>query len=248
MPLHIFKDGLSLSLDCAKWISAYMLEILSKSDRFTWVLSGGNTPKALYGLLAAAPYRETIPWEKLHVFWGDERAVPFSDERNNAKMAFDCLLNQVPIPASQIHVMRTDIPPQESAEEYEKILHQYFPSAVGAASRQSSFDLILLGMGEDGHTLSLFPGTEVIFEEKAWVKSYFLPAQQMSRITLTKSIVNRSSRVAFLATGSDKAKALEQVLEGPLNPNLYPSQLIRPDKGELHWFIDESAASKLSYR
>jgi 6-phosphogluconolactonase len=249
MPLHIYKDGDSLSLDCAKWISAYMVETLLKKDRFTWVLSGGNTPKALYGLLAASPYLETIPWEKLHVFWGDERAVPFTDERNNAKMAFDYLLNQVPIPASQIHVMRTDIPPQESAAEYEKILHQYFPSAgLSAPTNPFSFDLILLGMGADGHTLSLFPGTDVIQEEKVWVKSYFLSSQNMSRITLTKPIVNRSARIAFLATGLDKAKALEQILEGPLNPNLYPSQVIRPAKGELHWFIDEPAASRLSYR
>jgi 6-phosphogluconolactonase len=250
MPLHIYKDAEGLSIDCAKWISSYIAETLQKKDRFTWVLSGGNTPKTLYGLLAASPYREKIQWEKLHLFWGDERAVPFTDSRNNAKMAFDSLLSHVPVPPSQIHVMRTDIAPDQSAAEYEIILHQYFPTISGPQSDSTlfSFDLVLLGMGEDGHTLSLFPGTEVVNEEKAWVKSYFLETQKMFRITLTKSIVNKSGRVAFLATGQDKSKALEQVLEGPLNPSHYPSQVIRPVNGELHWFIDEPAASGLSYK
>jgi 6-phosphogluconolactonase len=262
MPLHIYKDSQSLSLDCAQWISAYMADILQKKDRFTWVLSGGNTPKGLYELLAASPFREKIQWRKLHLFWGDERAVPFNDPRNNAKMAYDNLLNHVPVPASQIHTMRTDIPPEQSAEEYEKILHQYFtasPPSPGTHPGQHSvadlslpaepsFDLVLLGMGDDGHTLSLFPGTEAVNEEKAWVLSYFLQAQEMHRITLTKTIVNRSSRIAFLVTGPDKARALEQVLEGDPDPNLYPSQVIRPEPGELHWFIDEAAASGLSKR
>jgi 6-phosphogluconolactonase len=251
MPLHIYKDTELMSVDCAKWICESIAETVQTKGRFTWVLSGGNTPKTLYELLAASPYREKIPWEKLHIFWGDERAVPFDDPRNNAKMAYDNLLNQVPVPASQIHVMRTDIPPEESAVAYEKILQQYFPSANRTKTSTvggHTFDLVLLGMGEDGHTLSLFPGTEVVQEEKAWTRAYFLKAQDMYRITLTKSIVNLSAKVAFLATGPDKAKALEQVLEGPFNPDLYPSQVIRPLTGELHWFIDEKAASGLSYK
>ncbi|WP_431212574.1 6-phosphogluconolactonase [Puia sp. P3] len=128
-----------------------------KRDRFTIALSGGSTPRALHKLLAAAPYKDQIDWSKMHIFWGDERAVPFEDDRNNAKMAYETLLNFVTVPASQIHVMRTDIGPDESAAEYEKILHQYFDSIPGAATLPNSFDLVLLGMGDDGHTLSL-PG------------------------------------------------------------------------------------------
>jgi 6-phosphogluconolactonase len=189
-------------------------------------------------LLAEAPYKETLPWSKLHVFWGDERAVPFEDSRNNAKMAYDTLLDFVPVPASQIHVMRTDIAPEQSATEYEKILHEYFDNTP------YSFDLVLLGMGDDGHTLSLFPGMPIVHEEKAWAKSFWLQAQDMYRITLTKTIVNKSACVAFLTAGTAKAHALNEVLRGAYNPDLYPSQVIKP-AGELHWFVDEAAAAGL---
>src|SRR5450631_3927756 len=191
MQLHIYKDSGTLSVEVAKWITNTIRDTLKKQSRFTIALSGGSTPKRVHQLLAAAPYKDQIDWSRLHVFWGDERAVPFEDDRNNAKMAYDTLLNFVPVPPSQIHVMRTDIPAEESAVEYEKILHTYFsadpaspaaggsssPSATGA--RDNSFDLVLLGMGDDGHTLSLFPGTEVVHEEKAWAKAFFLKAQDM---------------------------------------------------------------------
>jgi 6-phosphogluconolactonase len=240
MQLHVFKDAGELSSSVAKWIAETIGDSLKKQDRFTIALSGGSTPQRLHKILAASPYKEQVDWSKLHVFWGDERAVPFEDSRNNAKMAYDTLLNFVPVPAAQIHVMRTDIAPEQSAAEYEKILHQYFP----LNGPSYSFDLVLLGMGDDGHTLSLFPGTEVIHEEKAWAKAFFLKAQDMYRITLTKSIVNRSARVAFLTTGTSKAHALKEVLEGPYHPDLYPSQEIRP-AGELHWFVDQAAAAGL---
>jgi 6-phosphogluconolactonase len=154
-------------------------------------------------------------------------------------MAYDTLLNFVPVPAAQIHIMRTDIGPVESAAEYEKILQAYFDKSPG------SFDLVLLGMGDDGHTLSLFPGTAAVHEEKAWTIAYFLKAQDMYRITLTKTIVNRAARVAFLTTGTGKAHALKEVLKGAYNPDLYPSQEIKPVPGELHWFVDEAAAAEL---
>jgi 6-phosphogluconolactonase len=257
MNLHVFKNGEELSQAAARWIATAIGETLSKQDRFTIALSGGSTPLRLHQLLAATPYKETIDWSRLHVFWGDERAVPFDDKRNNAKMAYDSLLNFVPVPASQIHVMRTDISPEESAAEYEKILHRYFDGKVGGGGVAgggeggtgggggTSFDLVLLGMGDDGHTLSLFPGTAVVHEERAWAAAYYLKAQKMYRITLTKTIVNYSARVAFLATGAGKAHALREVLKGPANPDLYPSQLIKPVAGELHWFVDEAAAGEM---
>lgn len=241
MQLHIFKDPEALSDAVAKWMADTIAATLKKQGRFTIALSGGSTPKKLHHILAASPYKEQIEWSKLHIFWGDERAVPFDDDRNNAKMAFDTLLNFVPVPAAQIHVMRTDIAPEASALEYEKILHRYFDAAAGEAT---GFDMVLLGMGDDGHTLSLFPGTEVVHEEKAWAKAYFLKAQDMYRITLTKTIVNRSAQIAFLTTGTGKAHALKEVLQGAYNPDLYPSQEIKPI-GELHWFVDEAAAAGL---
>jgi len=243
--LHIYKTPEELSAAVAKWIADQIRDTLKNQDRFVIVLSGGSTPKQLHKILAATPYKEQIEWSKLHIFWGDERDVPFDDERNNAKMAFDTLLNHVPVPPSQIHIMRTDIPPEQSAIEYEKILHQYFDPQQLKRLPGNTFDLVLLGMGDDGHTLSLFPGTTLVHEEKTWVKSFFLSSQNMYRISLTKSIVNRSARIAFLTTGQSKANALKQVLQGAHNPDLYPSQVIQPANGELHWFVDEAAAGLL---
>lgn len=237
--LHIAKDSVQLSTDLAEWISNYINEVLTEKDRFTFVLSGGSTPKLLYTLLAAKPYNESIPWEKIHFFWGDERAVPFEDSRNNAKMAYDELLDKVGVKAENIHVMRTDIAAEESAAEYEKILKQYFEG------EETTFDFVLLGMGDDGHTLSLFPGTSVIHEKDAWVTSFFLPAQDMYRITLTAPVINHSATVVFLAVGTGKAETLKHILEGEFEPDTYPSQVINPTKGELHWFIDEAAAADL---
>jgi 6-phosphogluconolactonase len=247
MQVHVYKDAEVLSNAAAKWIAETIVETLRHKDRFTIALSGGSTPQRLHKLLAAAPYKEQIDWSKMHIFWGDERAVPFEDSRNNAKMAYDTLLNYVQIPASQIHVMRTDISAEESAVEYEKILHQYFNSVPGGPTDPlpNSFDLVLLGMGDDGHTLSLFPGLPVVHEEKLWATSFWLPAQDMSRITLTKTITNKASHIAFLTTGSGKAHALKEVLEGAYNPDLYPSQEIKPVAGELYWFVDEAAAAGL---
>ncbi|MCF0054727.1 6-phosphogluconolactonase [Dyadobacter sp. CY356] len=237
--LHIAKDAVQLSTDLAEWIANYIKEVLTKKDRFTFVLSGGSTPKLLYTLLAAKPYNESIPWEKIHFFWGDERAVPFEDSRNNAKMAYDELLDKVGVKAENIHVMRTDIGPEESAAEYEKTLKQYFEG------EENTFDFVLLGMGDDGHTLSLFPGTSVIHEHDKWVTSFFLPAQDMYRITLTAPVVNHSAAIVFLAVGTGKAETLKHVLEGEFEPDTYPSQVIKPTTGELHWFIDEAAAANL---
>jgi 6-phosphogluconolactonase len=244
MNLHIYQNDKEFAKDVSEWIIQTISETLKTQEKFTWVLSGGNTPKPVYELLSATPYRELIDWKKIHFFWGDERAVPFADNRNNAKMAYETLLNNVPVSADQIHVMRTDISPEQSAIEYEKILREYFPITI-ENSKLKTFDLVLLGMGEDGHTLSLFPGTEVVHEENAWTKAFFLKAQDMYRITLTKTIVNRSSKIAFLTTGENKADALHEVIEGKYNPDLYPSQVIKPVNGELHWFVDSDAAIEL---
>lgn len=243
MELQIFKNNEELSVEVAKWMADYISETLKKQDRFTLVLSGGGTPQKLNGLLAASPYKEKIDWSRLHIFWGDERFVPYADERNNAKMAFDTLLDHVPVPASQIHRFKTEnIIPEVSAGEYELILQQYFPPSVPPAP---TFDLVLLGMGDDGHTLSLFPGTHVMHEENKWATSLFLKQQDMFRVTLTTPVVNRAKRIAFLVTGPSKAEALKEVIEGDYQPDTYPSQVIKPLNGEVYWFVDKAAASNL---
>lgn len=236
MQLHIHKDPTAVSHALAAWITDNIESTLTTQDRFTWVVTGGNSPKLLYELLAAAPYRERIDWQKLHIFWGDERAVPYEDARNNARMTFEQLLNHVPVVKEQVHLMKTDLSPEASATDYEQILHQYF------GTEGASFDLVLNGMGDDGHTLSLFPHTPVIHETAAWVKSFYLDAQSMYRITLTAPVVNRAKKVAFLTFGANKANALKEVIKGERNVDQYPSQIIQPTSGELHWFVDEAAA------
>lgn len=240
MPLHIEPNADVLIHTVANWMVDVIADTLKQQDRFTIALSGGNTPKSLHVLLASDAYRHKIDWAKLHFFFGDERFVPFNDERNNAKMAFDTLLNHVPVKPEQIHVMQTEnTSPEASAMAYETILHTYFDG------KPFGFDLVLLGMGDDGHTLSLFPGTEVIDETKKWATHLWLEAQQMYRITLTAPIVNQSAQVAFLTTGANKAQALKAVLEGTKQVHQYPSQIIQP-KGGLHWFTDAAAAALLT--
>lgn len=239
MQLHISKDPDELSRNVADWMTSVINNTLAGTDRFTIALSGGSTPQKLHNLLASPAYAESILWEKLYFFWGDERAVPFEDDRNNAKMAFDTLLDKVPVRKENIHIMRTDIAPEASAREYEGILHQYFDG------KPHSFDLVLLGMGDDGHTLSLFPGTAIVHETTSWTKAFYLDAQKMYRISLTAPIVNLASNIAFLAVGSNKAHTLKEVLKGDFRPDTYPSQLIKPVNGELHWFVDKAAAAEV---
>ena len=242
MNIEIFSDADHLCSALAEWITSLIEETLTRKDRFSFVLSGGNTPKKLHLLLASSPYKERINWKKIHIFWGDERAVPFEDERNNARMAFDTLLNKVDVPPAQIHIMDTSFPSNEAASLYQELLFEYFGTDQ---LPEQTFDLILLGMGDDGHTLSLFPGTPVIHEEKSWAASLYLKAQDMDRITLTKNIVNNANHIVFMISGKEKAPALKEVLEGSRNPDLYPSQVISPTQGELHFFTDEAAASGL---
>jgi 6-phosphogluconolactonase len=269
MQLIITKNIDELNWQVAEWMTGHINEVLKEQNQFAIVLSGGSTPKKLYQLLASDEFKDKIDWGKLHVFWGDERYVPFTDDRNNAKMAFDTLLNHVTVPESQIHIMRTDIDSEESANAYEKILKEYFPKATSielrAASeepphdsrlmshdsltshvpRLTTFDLVLLGLGDNAHTLSLFPGEEVVHEIKCLVKSVFVKEVNMQRITLTAPVVNLSKRIAFLVSGQDKADAVSHVLLSEYTPDMYPAQVIKPLNGELFWFLDAAAAINL---
>jgi 6-phosphogluconolactonase len=238
MQLHVFDDKEKLAEGLAEWISDLIHTTLFKQEFFTLVLSGGETPKILFQKLIAT-YKEKINWKRVHIFWGDERAVPFNDDRNNAKMAFDLLISHLDIPASQVHVMRTDIEPLFSAMEYSKMLHTFFQNT------SSTFDLVLLGMGDDGHTLSLFPGEGIVPGNKDWVHAIFNEAQQMFRITLMPEIVNRASAVVFMVEGAKKSSVLKQVIEGKYEQNELPAQIIQPINGNLHWFLDKAAANDL---
>ncbi len=172
------------------------------------------------------------------MFWGDERWVPLTDEKSNAKMAFETLLNHVPVPKNHIFPMWSEDEPEDFALKYEEQLRTYL-------GETPQFDLILLGMGDDGHTASLFPGTGVLQEQKRLVKAYYLSPQSMYRITLTAPCINAAKKIIFLVFGEKKAHALHEVLEGEYNPDKYPAQLIRPQNGEVLWLADELAAQQL---
>jgi 6-phosphogluconolactonase len=239
MHLTVYKDIDELSQQVADWITKFISDTLKSKDRFTIALSGGSTPKKLFSLLASEAYRDKIDWSKLHIFWGDERFVPFTDDRNNAKMAFDVLLTHVPVPEKQVHIMQTGTQPASSAAAYENILHQYFDG------KKHTFDLVLLGLGDNAHTLSLFPGYEIVTEKQAWVTSFYLEQEKIFRITLTAPIVNQARRIAFLVSGGSKAASVYHVLYGEHNPGLYPAQVIQPYNDELYWFLDEAAAADI---
>jgi len=239
MNLKISKDIETLSHVFADWLVGFINEVLSIRDSFSIALAGGNTPRRLYQLLASVEYRNQIDWNRIHFFWGDERYVAPSDDRNNAKMAFESLLNHVPINKEQVYPMQTEVDPQESAASYEQILHRYFDQ------HSSTFDLVLLGLGDNAHTLSLFPGYKVVKETSKWVCAFLLKEEDIYRITLTAPVVNLASRVAFLVSGGDKAAAVYHVYAGEHDPDLYPAQIIQPFNSRLYWFCDEAAAADL---
>ena len=239
MKLHIFENKEVLSRELALWMTDVIDTALQMQEFFTLVLSGGSTPQLLFRTLASAEFKDKINWKRIHIFWGDERVVPFTDERNNARMAFDLLIDHIDIPTAQVHLIRTDIEANFAVDEYRKMLHSFFDNTI------HTFDLVLLGMGDDGHTLSLFPGSPLIGEHNNWVNAVFSKKQEMYRITLMPAIVNKASKIAFMVDGEKKSKILQQVLEGEYVPATLPAQIIRPEEGELHWFLDKAVAKDL---
>lgn len=239
--VQLFEDKNALSTAAAEFFVKVARQAVDEKGRFTIALTGGSSPVQLYTMLAQSPYLERVPWQQTYVFWGDERWVPLTDDRSNAKMAQEAFLNQVPVPQEQIYPMwAEDTKPEEFARQYEQLLLNHF----GTDAPQ--FDLILLGMGDDGHTASLFPGTDVLHETERWVQAYYLEPQSMYRVTLTAPLINQARNICFMTFGSNKAKALYEVLGGEQNPELYPSQLIQPVNGEVLWLVDESAAALLT--
>jgi len=227
------KAAADIFVQTAQWA-------VKNNGRFSVALTGGSSPVGLYKLLAQSPYREQIPWSQTYLFWGDERWVPLTNEQSNAKMAFETFINNVPVPQEQIYPMWGKETPEVFAHQYENRLRNYFGPETTPA-----FDLVLLGMGDDGHTASLFPNTVVLQEKGRLVYAYYLEPQQMFRITLTATCINQAKKILFLTFGAKKANALYEVLEGERNPEKYPAQLIKPTSGDVIWLVDEAAAKKL---
>lgn len=218
-------------------------EAIRERGRFAAALSGGSTPRGLYALLAddKEPFRPRLEWGLVHFFWGDERCVPPDHPESNFRMAREALLSKIPLPPENVHRVRTEWgEPADIAEDYDKELRRFFDPGDGGLPQ---FDLILLGMGADGHTASLFPRTEALGEREKLVAANWVEKLGAHRITLTLRLINNAARVLFLVTGPDKAKALESVLRGPWRPAELPAQAVRPTAGGLLWLADAAAAS-----
>lgn len=239
--MRIYENAEELALKGARHFARLADQYVLGSGRFAVALAGGSTPKAMYSLLAEEPFRNTIPWESIYFFWGDERAVPPDHKDSNYRMAWQALLSKVPVEKSRIFRMQGENPDhEEAAKDYSRQLE-----LVLGSSSEPCLDLVLLGMGNDGHTASLFPNSPALHANDQFVAANFVDKFQAYRITLTAKAINLARNVTFLVSGEDKAPALHQVLEGSLQPEVLPSQLIRPRDGGLLWMVDKAAAKLL---
>jgi 6-phosphogluconolactonase len=216
---------------------------VAERGRFTIALSGGSTPKALYTLLASNA-KPTLPWTQTYFFWSDERHVPPKDPESNYRMADEAMLSKIPVPASNVFRVPAENPDADAAAAaYDEILRKFFAVEPGKFPR---FDLVLLGLGPDGHTASLFPETAALQEKSRLVVANWVEKMKTYRITFTLPLINAAECVAFLVSGGDKSAVLHEVLEGNTPGEKFPSKLVHPANGKLIWFIDRAAASELS--
>ncbi len=238
--IRILGNSADLFRAAAVEFSELANEAVQARGRFCVALSGGSTPKGLYALLATGVF--PVPWEKVCFFWGDERHVPPDDPESNYRMVNEAMLSKVPVlPGKVFRILGEEKDAQVAAKKYEETLINFFALKAGDLPR---FDLILLGMGPDGHTASLFPGNSALQEKHRLVVANWVEQFHTHRITLTLPVLNNAAAVAFLVSGQEKAGILHQVLEGPTGQ--FPSQLIRPADGKLIWLLDQAAASQLS--
>lgn len=235
--IRIFDDLMQLSHATAQLISDAAKESISEKGNFSLVLSGGETPMTTYELLTGNEFRSLIDWERVRIFFTDERYVPHTDKRSNFRMVRETLLHHVPLHPQNIFPISTDATSKKDALKYEAVLKKNFPHTF------PQFDLVLLGLGEDGHTASLFPHTSVLHEQSRWVKRVYLEEEKSYRITLTPPPINAARQKAFLVSGKKKSGAVYQVLKGKRNPDEWPAQLIR---GNITWMLDREAALLLN--
>lgn len=241
MHIAVYPDTNTLSQQAAQFIVRLANESIVTRGRFSIALSGGSTPKVLYGLLGSEPYRDQIDWSKVDIFWSDERCVPPDSADSNYRMAREVLLSRVPLSPQQVHRMPADQPDRDAAAQaYTHEMRQSF-----GTGDIPHFDLIQLGMGPEGHTASLFPHQSSLHEQQRLVMYVNVPKPPPPRLTFTPPILNATRHVLFLVTGAEKADAVQAVLEGDYNPEEYPAQIVRPASGEVVWMLDEAAAGKL---
>ena len=232
--IKVFPTPEALAHAAAELVVAVGEAAIELRGAFSIALSGGSTPKALHQLLASDEFRDQLDWTKVEIFFGDERCVPPEHADSNYRMAKETLLSKVPIPGDNVYRMRGEIDPNDAAKEYGQMLKEKFGDG--------GLDLILLGMGDDGHTASLFPQTEALHETKHRCVANHVEKLNTWRITMSAPFINRAAQVAILVAGASKAQRLSEVLEGKRDPERLPVQLIQPDPGQLTWMIDAGAA------
>lgn len=238
--VSVFEDAQAVARAAATRFHELSRAAIEESGRFSVALSGGSTPERTYQLLASDEFRETVDWAKTHVFFGDERCVPPTDADSNYRMAYEALLSRVAIPARNVHRIMGEGDAVANSRLYEEELQTFFDNAAWPR-----FDLVLLGLGDDGHTASLFPETEALREARAWVAANWVEKLGAYRITLSAPAINMAAHVIFLVAGAGKAARLAEVIRGPREPERLPSQLIRTANGKLEWLIDRAAAANL---
>jgi 6-phosphogluconolactonase len=236
--LQIYRDPDALAQGLADLFITTGRIALGDRGAFAVALSGGNTPRAAYELLAQEPRRNELSWSDVFIYFGDERCVPPTDEQSNYRMAQKTFLDAVRIPPANVHRIQGEIDPEKAAAEYASILR----TDLGDPPR---FDLVLLGLGLDGHTASLFPGTAPDTDDSALVRAVYAQSQAMWRVTITPMVINAAHAVAFAVEGADKAAVLCAIYEGPRDPTKYPAQVVEPSSGRLIWLVDDLAAGML---
>ena len=236
----VFDDPEQVAEAAADRFVQIASQAVDAKGRFSVALAGGSTPKRVYELLASDEYRNRVDWPKAHIFFGDERCVPPDHNDSNYRMAAATLLSRVPVPVENVHRITGEGDAVANARLYEDELRAYFDH-----EEWPEFDLVMLGMGDDGHTASLFPETTALKETSAWVTSNWVEKFKVFRITLTAPAINHAAHVMFLVTGAGKALRLPEVLRGPREPERLPSQLISPESGSLEWLLDRAAAANL---
>ncbi|MDX1378914.1 MAG: 6-phosphogluconolactonase [Anaerolineales bacterium] len=238
--IRIFKDMEGLSHNAAALFVDRSVEAIAERGRFLAALNGGSTPTRLFQLLGTE-YHNKVDWEKVHIFWGDERCVPPDDPGSSYKQAWDAFLSDVPIPESNIHRVKGELDPNIASNDYALVLQDFAESPFDFPR----FDLVYLGMGEDGHTASLFPGSPVDVSRPTLPVTANYQDRPADRVTLTPLVFNQARTIAFMLTGDKKAVTLAEVLNGRYNPERYPAQRIKPKDGMLLWLVDEDAAGRL---
>jgi len=241
--VRVLEDADALAQAAAREFLSATGEALRHAATAAVALSGGSTPRRLYALLADESFRRRVPWERIHFFFGDERHVPPDDPESNYRMASEAMLSAAPVPPENVHRIHAEDPSAETAARaYERDIEEHFRLAPGQFPR---FDFALLGLGADGHTASLFPGTKALSETRRRAVSNWVGKLDTERITLTAPTFNAAAAVVFLVSGEDKAAPLRSVLEGAYEPAQLPAQLIRPAAGRLLWLVDRPAAQRL---